>query len=212
MKKKTAISAPTWKTAHLRGSSQTLKESYRSLQTSSKTHKTKKGTTSTILFQGFKLETPRLNNQNAQITTIKQQDDWQRQVETINIQLKQLTTEPDYTLQTVTHSDNNELPQESYYELMKDAPDKYFSDNIQTSPVPTDKPPEIHQPSSFSCNEQKQPLLDDDISNHIQFGQERNLSYLPMSTSLTRNGNATCIICQWTSKNSYLMDSSTQEP
>ena len=31
----------------------------------------------------------------------------------------------------------------------------------------------------------KQPLLDEDITNHIQFDQERNLSYLPMSTSLT---------------------------
>ena len=31
----------------------------------------------------------------------------------------------------------------------------------------------------------KQPLLDEDITNHIQFDRERNLSYLPMSTSLT---------------------------
>ena len=106
-------------------------------------------------------------------------------MDTINIQLKQLTTEPDYTPQTHNHSDNNEPPQESYYELMKDAPDKYFSDNTQTSPVPTDNSPEIHHPSTFSCNEQKQPLLDEDITNHIQFDQERNLSYLPMSTSLT---------------------------
>ena len=106
-------------------------------------------------------------------------------MDTINIQLKQLTTEPDYTPQTHNHSDNDEPPQQSYYELMKDAPDKYFSDNTQTSPVPTDNSPEIHHPSTFSCNEQKQPLLDEDITNHIQFDQERNLSYLPMSTSLT---------------------------
>ena len=93
------------------------KESHRSLQTSAKTHKTKNRTTPTVLFQGFKLETPRLNNQNAQINT-KPQDDWQRQVETINIQLKQLTTEPDYIPQTPTHSDSNQLTQESYYDLM----------------------------------------------------------------------------------------------
>ena len=106
-------------------------------------------------------------------------------METINIQLKQLTTEPDYNPQTSTHSDNNEPTQESYYELMRDAPDKYFSDNIQNSSELTAKSPQNHLPSTSSCNEQKQPLLDEDISNHIQFDQERNLSYLPMSTSLT---------------------------
>ena len=88
-------------------------------------------------------------------------------METINIQLKQLTTEPNYIPQTQNHSDNDEPPQESYYELMRDAPDKYFSDNTQISPVPTDKSPEIHHPNTFSYNEQKQPLLDEDISNHI---------------------------------------------
>ena len=68
---------------------------------------------------------------------------------------------------------------------MRDAPDKYFSDNTQISPAPTDKPPEIHHPNTFSCNEEKHPLLDEDISNHIQFDQERNLLYLLLSTSLT---------------------------
>ena len=68
---------------------------------------------------------------------------------------------------------------------MRDAPDKYFSDNTQISPAPTDKSPEIHNLNIVSCNEQKQPLLDEDISNHIQFDQERNLSYLPLSTLLT---------------------------
>ena len=106
-------------------------------------------------------------------------------METINIQLKHLTTEPDYTPQTHKHSDNDEPPQQSYYELMRDAPDKNVSDNIQISPSPTDKSPKDHHPSTFSCNEQKQPLLDEDISNHIQFDQERNLSYLSMSTLLT---------------------------
>ena len=106
-------------------------------------------------------------------------------METINIQLKQLTTEPDYNPQTSTHSDNNEPTQESYYELMRDAPDKYFSDNIQDSSELTAQSPQNHLQSTSSCNKQKQPLLDEDISNHIQFDQERNLSYLPMSTSLT---------------------------
>ena len=106
-------------------------------------------------------------------------------METINIQLKQLTTEPDDMPQTRTHSDSNQLTQESYYDLMRDAPDNYFSDHIQTPPACTENLPKIHHPSTFSCNEQKQPLLDEDITNHIQFDRERNLSYLPMSTSLT---------------------------
>ena len=37
--------------------------------------------------------------------------------------------------------------------------------------------------TNSSCNEPKQRLLDDDIANHIQFDKERNLSYLPISTS-----------------------------
>ena len=76
-------------------------------------------------------------------------------METINIQLKQLTTEPDYTPQTSTHTDSNEPAQESYYDFMRDSPDKYLSDNIQTSPEHTDNSPEIHHSSTFSCNEQK---------------------------------------------------------
>ena len=68
---------------------------------------------------------------------------------------------------------------------MRNAPDKYLSYNMQTPPVLTENSPEIHHPSTFSCNEPKQPLLDEDITNHIQFDQERNLSYLLMSTSLT---------------------------
>ena len=106
-------------------------------------------------------------------------------MKTINIQLKQLTAEPDYTPQRHNHSDNDQPPHESYYELMRDAPDEYFSDNTQISSAPTGKSLEIHHPDIFSCNEQKQLLLDEDISNHIQFDQERNLLFLPMSTSLT---------------------------
>ena len=39
--------------------------------------------------------------------------------------------------------------------------------------------------TNSSCNEPKQPLLDNDIANHIQFEKERNFSYLPISTYLT---------------------------
>ena len=56
-----------------------------------------------------------------------------------------------------------------------------------------DVTPKIHhntitntcETTNLSCNEPKQPLSDDDNANHIQFVKERNLSYLPISTSLT---------------------------
>ena len=72
----------------------------------------------------------------------------------LKIQLTQLTTEPDYTPQTSTNREKNELPQESYHELMRDVPDKYPSDNIQSFPVHTDNSPEIHHMSTFSTNQQ----------------------------------------------------------
>ena len=68
---------------------------------------------------------------------------------------------------------------------MRDTPDKYISDTIQTPSTDTHNSPEIHNLNTLSCNEQKQPLFDEDISNHFQFDQERNLSYQPISTSLT---------------------------
>ena len=113
------------------------------------------------------------------------QDDWQRQVDTISIQLKQLTNETDTKPQDLTDSDDNEPPQESYYQLLRDAPDNYLSDITRTTQSQTNNTPENHHTTTLSCNEQKQPLLDEDISNHIQFDHERNLSYLPISTSLT---------------------------
>ena len=63
-----------------------------------KTNKTKNGTTTTVLFEGFKLATPHFTNTNEEPP--KPQDDWQRQVDSISIQLKQLTTEPDSPLTT----------------------------------------------------------------------------------------------------------------
>ena len=146
--------------------------------------------TTTILFEGFKLETPRLENQHLQLndnetTMTNPQDDWQRQVDTISIQLKQLTTEPDTKPQDPTDSDDKVTPQESLYELLREAPDNYLSDNTRTTLLQTKNTPENQHTTSVHSNEQKQPLLDEDISNHIQFDQERNLSYLPISTSLT---------------------------
>ena len=55
-----------------------------------------------------------------------------------------------------------------------------------------DVTPKIHhtpitntcETTNSSCNEPKQPLLDDDIVNHIQIDKERNLPFLPISTSL----------------------------
>ena len=145
------------------------KESYRSLLTSSKTHKTKNRTTSTIIFQILTRNATPYQPKRPKTTT-KPQDYWQRQVKTINIQLKQLTTEPDYTPQTHNHSDNDEHPQESYYELMRDAPDKYFSDNTQISSVPTDKSPEIHHQTyhTYQC----QPSL--------TLKRKRHMYYMPM--------------------------------
>ena len=70
-------------------------------------------------------------------------------METINIQLKQLTTEPDGIPQLSTHPDNDERPQEFNYDLMRDTPDNYLSDNIQTSPVLTENLPENHHPTLY---------------------------------------------------------------
>ena len=68
---------------------------------------------------------------------------------------------------------------------MRDAPDRYLSDTLQTTSINEDNSPETNDQNISSCNEQKQPLLDAHISNHIQFDQERNLSYLSISTSPT---------------------------
>ena len=76
---------------------------------------------------------------------------------------------------------------------MSNAPDKYFTNPHEPYHPSTDVNRKIHhntitntcEATNSSCNEPKQPLLDDDIANHIQFDKERNLSYLPISTSLT---------------------------
>ena len=108
-------------------------KSHWNIQTSTKTNKTKNRTTRTFFFGGFKLETPRPENQHLQLNDANPQDDWQRQVDTINIQLRQLTTESDSKHQDPTGSDENEPPQGSYYELLRETSDNCFPDNTQTT-------------------------------------------------------------------------------
>ena len=93
---------------------------------------------------------PRPKNQHLQLNDMNPQDDWQRQVDTIRIQLKQLTTEPDTKSQDVTDSDDNEPPQESYYELLQEAPDNYLSDNTRTTLSQTNNTPENHHTTTLS--------------------------------------------------------------
>ena len=84
-----------------------------------------------------------------------------------------------------------ETSPEELYELFQNAPDNYFTK--QPTHPETDPNLEIHHESPIknyatiktSCDDQKQPLLNEDLSEHIQFDKERNLSYLPISTSLT---------------------------
>ena len=114
-------------------------------------------------------------------------------METINIQLKRLTTEPDSTPPTPDQSETPSTSPDQYYELLRDAPDNYFTQPTpqiqpQIDPIPETQHRIItieSQPPNSSCNEQKQPLLDNDLTEHIQFDKERNLSYLPITTSLT---------------------------
>ena len=69
------------------------------------------------------------------------QDDWQRQVDTISIQLKQLTTETDTRPQDLTDSDDNEPPQESYYQLLRDAPSRQYTNDSVADKQHTRKSP-----------------------------------------------------------------------
>ena len=155
-----------------------------------KTNKTKNRSTTTILVEGFKLGTPRRTNTNEEPP--KPQDDWQRQVDSISIQLKQLTTEPD-SPPTTPQTTEQHIPQESLYELLRNAPDNYFTNPHEPHHPNMDITPRIHhktitntcETTNSSCNEPKQPLLDDDIANHIQSDKERNLSFLPISTFST---------------------------
>ena len=97
---------------------------------------------------------------------------------------KDLTTETSQQSLTEYHT-------EDLYELLRDSPDNYFIKQ-QTHPE-IDSKPDIHHNSpvknhvtiNTSCDDKKQPLLSEDLTEHIQFDKERNVSYLPISTSLT---------------------------
>ena len=78
-----------------------------------KTNKTTTRQTTTIILQWFELETPGLWTPNMHIETSQPRVNCQRQVFAINIQLNQLTTQPDSTPQTPTDSVDNESLQES---------------------------------------------------------------------------------------------------
>ena len=113
-------------------------------------------------------------------------------MDSLSIQPKQLTTDPDSPL-TKPQTSDKDIPQESLYERLSNAPDNYFTNPHEPHHPNTDVTQKIHhniitktcEATNSSCNEPKQPFLDDDIGNHIQFDKERNLSYLPISTSLT---------------------------
>ena len=104
-------------------------------------------------------------------------------METINIQLKRLTTEPESTPPTPVQSETPSTSPDQYYELLRDAPDNYFIKQ-QTHPeidpdlnIHHDSPIKNHVTIKTSCNDQKQPLLNEDLAEHLQFDKERNLSY-----------------------------------
>ena len=78
------------------------------------------------------------------MVTTTPQDDWQRQVDQINIQLEQITSQPDSTYSTSRHSDSSDMPQETYFEVLQDAPDNYLAHPIQQKHTKIESTPAIH--------------------------------------------------------------------
>ena len=105
----TATLVLEWKTPTQVDPNRSPKESHRDVQASKKTKRTKTRTIRTNFFEGFKLKPPRPKNQHSHMSDTKPLDNWQRQVDTINIQLKQLTTEPDLLPQKTTTNSNQSL-------------------------------------------------------------------------------------------------------
>ena len=149
-----------------------------------KNNQTKYRTTSKILFERFKLETPRLYTKSPrkQISA----DYWQstlypKPTETAVFDT-QLTTQ-------ISQQSTPETQPEDLYELLHYAPDNYFTK--QPTQPKIDSNSKIHHATKNRvtvknfCNDKKQPLLDEDLTEHKEFEDERNLSYLPISTSLT---------------------------
>ena len=91
--------------------------------------------------------------------------------------------EDDSTIQNLQQSTQETQP-EDIYELLYDAPDNYFPQ--QPTHSKSESTSEFHHspknyvPIKTSCNSQKQPLLNEDPFEHMQFQKERNLSYLPI--------------------------------
>ena len=147
-------------------------KSYRKIQTSQKTNQTKYRTTTTIFLQGFKLKRPPLYTKSPQKQNLA--DDWQRPLSPKPT--KTAVCETELTTQKLQQSTLGTQP-EDLYELLHDAPDNCFPH--QPTHPKIDPTPEIHHTSKnhvtikTSCNNEKQPILDED------------LPYLPISTSLT---------------------------
>ena len=81
-----------------------------------------------------------------------------------------------------------EAQPEDLYELLHDAPDNYFPqqpNNPEINLNPDTQHTTKHRVTIKTCNNEKQPLLNEDLTEYIHFDKERNLSYLPISTSLT---------------------------
>ena len=75
---------------------------------------------------------------------------------TTKIKLEQLITEPASTPRKPT--DNNDFPQDSVYELLRDALDNCFTNKTQTTSSKTENTPEYHHTKLRPCDDQKQPL------------------------------------------------------
>ena len=137
------------------------KESHRRIQTSQKTHQTKNGATTTILVEGFKLESPHLYTKSPQNSA----GDWQHPSSPKTT--KTLTSKTDFTTEN-SPQPSPEPQHEDLYELLHDAADNYFPQ--QPNNLESDPKSEIqhttkhHVTIKTSCNDEKQPLLNEDLT------------------------------------------------
>ena len=138
------------------------------------------------------------------------QDDWQRQVDTINIQLKHLTKEPDSKPQDPTNSDKNDPPQESYYELLREAPDNYSFPYLsmqlkpdtqaalrQSTPLFEENTYTLHPGETLAAARRMPHLLDHDAAGKVtpsaQFGNHDSI-FITSSFSTINNNAIGCQI------------------
>ena len=82
-----------------------------------------------------------------------------------------------------------ETQPENLYELLHDAPDNYFPQEPAHPEIDSNSviqhTTKHHVTIKTSCNDEKQPLLNKNLTEHIPFDKERKLSYLTISTFLT---------------------------